>query len=200
MTTIIYCIENLVNHKKYIGKTRKTLCHRWYEHLSESKKGNNRLLYKSMRKYGEENFIIKEIEQCDDDQASERESYWIEFYNTYYLNDNSNGYNMTIGGDGQPRYEINDILDAFERVGTIQGAARELGCDRRIVRWALNREKGIVFSPNFHFSNDENFQKDVIDLYLNEKWSLRKIAKHYSCSRRTVTKIIKNNNIPIRKH
>lgn len=198
MTTIIYCIENHVNNKKYIGKTRKTLDQRWKEHLQECKRNNSRLLYKSMNKYGISNFSICELERCEDSLASARESYWIEKYHTYYLENNSCGYNMTPGGDGQPKYRVKDIIEAFENNKTIQGAARELGCDRRIVRWTLKREKGLSLSPVFHFSKDKEFEKQVIDLYINQQWSIRKIAKHYSCARRTVTKIIKNNNIPIR--
>jgi hypothetical protein len=48
-----------------------------------------------MRKYGIENFDIKEIECVDNKELSEREMYWIKYYNTYY-----DGYNATKGGEG----------------------------------------------------------------------------------------------------
>ena len=35
---LIYCIENKLNHKKYIGLTKRTSEDRWKQHLYESNK------------------------------------------------------------------------------------------------------------------------------------------------------------------
>lgn len=57
---IIYKITNLVNKKVYIGLTTCSLDYRWSRHITESKNVlNTKHLYKSMRKYGINNFIIE---------------------------------------------------------------------------------------------------------------------------------------------
>lgn len=54
----IYCITNLVNQKKYVGKTIYSITERFKEHCSDSKRERceKRPLYDAMNKYGIENF------------------------------------------------------------------------------------------------------------------------------------------------
>jgi hypothetical protein len=51
---------------------------------------DNYSFHVALRKYGQENFIWEILEECENDQLSERERYWISYYNTYY-----DGYNET---------------------------------------------------------------------------------------------------------
>jgi len=51
------------------------------------------VIKRAIHKYGKENFIIEEIEKCNQELLNEREKYWISFYNSY-----ENGYNSTLGG------------------------------------------------------------------------------------------------------
>lgn len=62
---IIYKITNSINGKVYIGLTTVTLEARWRGHIRDSRVCD-RHLYRSMRKYGLENFIIEEIDNTDD--------------------------------------------------------------------------------------------------------------------------------------
>ena len=50
-----------------------------------------------MNKYGYNNFIITQIEECENNKLDEREIYWIAQYKS---NDKNYGYNMTAGGGG----------------------------------------------------------------------------------------------------
>lgn len=94
----IYKITNDVNGKVYIGKTTKSVDERWKEHIKGSKRRRceNRPLYRAMNKYGIEHFSVETIEQCTDENASEREKYWIGYYRSFRY-----GYNATCGGDGK---------------------------------------------------------------------------------------------------
>lgn len=95
----IYKITNLITNKCYIGKTNNSE-RRWKDHqrlaFTEGHKEYNKTLYRSMRKYGIENFTFEIIEELEDYSISgEREKYWVAFYNSYH-----NGYNESEGGDG----------------------------------------------------------------------------------------------------
>lgn len=94
----IYCIENLVNHKRYIGLSTD-IDSRWKTHKRKLN-GNshvNEHLQSAWNKYGENNFDFSIIEKCKEENIKEREKYYISLYNTQ---DNKLGYNKTSGGDG----------------------------------------------------------------------------------------------------
>ena len=96
----VYKIINKTNGKLYIGKTVKTLKHRWDKHILMAKRKTNRCLYDAMNKYGYENFeIIKIGEAKDPKKLNELEIFYIDKHKTL---DRKYGYNMTAGGDGGP--------------------------------------------------------------------------------------------------
>ena len=124
----IYCITNLINSKKYIGKTSLTIDERFKEHCKDSQKERceKRPLYDAFRKYGIENFKIEEIEYLEDDsKLSEREVYWINELQTY----GHNGYNATKGGDGKILYDHNEILELYNLGYSTKQIKSKLGCD-----------------------------------------------------------------------
>lgn len=95
----IYKITNLINGKKYIGKTnnweRRQKDHKRLAFKKEHKE-ENKTLYKAIRKYGIEHFSFELIEKLEDYSiAGEKEKYWIKYYDSY-----KNGYNESEGGDG----------------------------------------------------------------------------------------------------
>lgn len=59
-----------------------------------------------MNKYGIQHFKIRELEFCSNAESSEREKFWINFYNSY----GSSGYNATLGGDGKNFLDYEKIL------------------------------------------------------------------------------------------
>lgn len=94
----IYCIENLINHKKYVGLS-KNILRRWADHRNKSinsvrEDDLNKPLYMAIKKYGLENFSFYILEECEENFLKKREIYWIEKLNSYY-----EGYNATLGGD-----------------------------------------------------------------------------------------------------
>lgn len=123
----IYCITNLVNQKKYVGKTTNSITERFKEHYSDSKRERceKRPLYDAMNKYGVENFIVEELEVVEDDNLlSEREIFWIQELQTY----GSKGYNATKGGDGKILFDYDKIIETYALVGTMTECAAKMHC------------------------------------------------------------------------
>lgn len=87
MSIGIYKITNQLNNKSYIGQSIH-IEHRWKEHQRQSA---NSVIAKTIRKVGIENFTFEILEICSPDDLDERESYWMNFYNSIA----PNGYNIT---------------------------------------------------------------------------------------------------------
>ena len=97
---ICYQITNLINNKRYIGMTSRSLALRWKDHCDNAsrKRLKNIALYAAINKYGIENFIVEEIASCIGDikDLSKLEAFLIHQENTQ----SPNGYNLTSGGEG----------------------------------------------------------------------------------------------------
>lgn len=103
----IYLITNNVNGKQYVGQTKSTIEHRFGQHISNSKRNRNDVIYKAIRKYGKENFKVEELfmvscKTVDElqDIINEKEIFYIKKHKTLI----PNGYNILIGGNVNPTY------------------------------------------------------------------------------------------------
>ena len=130
----IYCITNKVNNKKYIGKTITSINERFSKHKHDAFVQNSHYaIHVAMRKYGIENFLIEEIEQCSLEDLSEKEICWIKYYNTY-----ENGYNETLGGEGTLKYDYYKIYDLFKSGLNQTEIANIMNCERHTIKRVLN--------------------------------------------------------------
>lgn len=106
----VYVIKNLVNGKAYVGQT-KNPSSRKRSHFycakdsdkHQTKRCNQRPLYRAIRKYGEENFLFEILEECDDSIINEREQYWVAQLDSF---NPEKGYNLTRGGN--QNFEFSD--------------------------------------------------------------------------------------------
>lgn len=93
----IYRITNIIDNKCYIGKSLN-IEGRINDHKINRR--SNKHLQNAIKKYGIENFTFEILEECTKDNYSEREIYWIEYYDSM-----NNGYNETSGGEFEPGYK-----------------------------------------------------------------------------------------------
>lgn len=92
-------------YARYIGKSSIDIEHRRYDHFSllesdahRSRNGERDKLQNAYNKYGKENFtfeLVENLDDCSEEYISEREIYWISYYDSHH-----NGYNCTDGGEG----------------------------------------------------------------------------------------------------
>lgn len=90
----IYCIENLINHKKYVGQSIDIHA-RWKQHRSLLERGihSNEKLQNAWNKYGADNFVFYVVQENDVLELDYWEKYYISLYDSY-----KHGYNKDLGG------------------------------------------------------------------------------------------------------
>jgi len=87
---IIYCLTS-PSKKQYIGQTKRSLYKRVQEHC---KRSECVILYNAIVKYSIDNFDIRILIECSDDQLDIMEVLFIRLFNTVY----PYGYNVRTGG------------------------------------------------------------------------------------------------------
>lgn len=96
----IYCYENLINGKKYIGQS-KMLTIRIRDHERHFKEfefwfmGQNKSLWKAVKKYGRENFSFYIVQYCEESELDELEVFYIKELGSHK---SVHGYNFSWGG------------------------------------------------------------------------------------------------------
>lgn len=137
----IYKITNELTEKAYIGQSIQIET-RWKQHIYNAthfvEKEQNRKLYIAFHQDGIENFSFEVLEECEPTQTvlNEKERYWIQYYNTY-----NDGYNMTLGGQGEDswKYDPTLICQLWDEGLSVHEIMEIVGCCRTIVH---NRLKG----------------------------------------------------------
>ena len=159
----IYQITNHANGKIYIGKTERTIQERWYEHCRDCIKDRyyDRPLYRAMRKYGLSSFTIEVIEETNNPE--ERETFWIEQKGSFKY-----GYNATHGGDGKRYIDYDLVVATYNRLGSQNDTAKELGICDDSVR-AILRARGIETKTHAEVAK-EKFSKMVSMYSLNDEY------------------------------
>lgn len=173
----IYKITNKINNKIYIGKTSSTIQKRWKQHLSDYKRDSfeKRPLYNAMKKYGEENFSIEEIEEVEESLLSEREIYWIEYYNSY-----KNGYNATLGGEGTTLYNYQEIYDLYKSGLFIKEIAARLNACQETISYVLSSygiDKNEKLKRSYLKTEKPVIQLDKNNSFICQYLSLRQAAR-----------------------
>ena len=90
----IYKVTNIETKEVYIGKST-TIASRWINHI-KSAEGLDGVadsqFQRALRDYGVENFTWELLEEVPKEKLTEREKYWIQFFDTVHY-----GYNMKVG-------------------------------------------------------------------------------------------------------
>ena len=94
----VYIVQNLVNGKIYIGKTKFTCLERWEAHCYDASRDVDFRLHRAIRKYGRDNFAVYTLTATScEAELDALERVYIQLFSS---NCEEVGYNMTGGGDG----------------------------------------------------------------------------------------------------
>lgn len=191
----IYKIENLINHKKYIGLTNN-LTRRRLRHFTDLQRGchDNSFLQKEYIKYGKENFSFEKIFEGDitSKEISIKEQEYIKYYDSYL-----NGYNQNEGGNFGPtnggshliQADVLNILAVTEfmnRSGTILSQIFEVS-NTTIMRI----KKGINHCETYelYWKMSEKQRKEIFDIFCEANDLLLKLeSQHNIQSKRVLNK------------
>lgn len=173
----IYCITNLINGKRYVGKTTYSVTRRFQEHCRDYKKERceKRPLYDAMNKYGIENFVVEELLKCPNEELNSYEIMYIDKLETFHK-----GYNATKGGDGSILFDYNKIIETYKQGGTIIDCASTMQCSIDTVKKVLT----INNIPIRHIrsgccSEPKKVKQYSLDGTLIKEWDSITLAAHW---------------------
>lgn len=197
----IYCIENLINGKKYIGQTIKTIEQRWKQHITTSRNPNadKYPVHLAINKYGEKCFNVYLIDKYSYDTL-EKLKEKLNIQEIFYIEQNKTrdkefGYNLAIGGsiiqypyrkvkqftmDGQLVKHWNSIKEACDfyhiQCGNIVGCCTGLQKTSAGFVWRYDNDEFDKFNCKNH--NVKRIIKySVSGEYIDEYHSITEAAK-----------------------
>lgn len=167
----IYCIENIINGKKYIGQTIN-FYNRKHDHLSCLRHGRhqNTYLQHAWNKYGENNFAVYILQECTKDELDKLERYYIAKFCT---NDRCYGYNRESGGNSR-KFVSNNTRQLIS-----QNHADVSGENNPMFGHKLTKESIEKFSKNQNYINRKHRGIDSHMCSITEDVALA-IKKHFS--------------------
>lgn len=122
----IYCIENIINNKKYIGQSNNIKL-RWNSHKRELKNNISKSVYlqNAWNFYGETSFSFYILETCDIDKMDEKEIMYIKKYKSHF---SESGYNISWGGNA-PLKGVKHSLETRIKQSKVKKEAAKYGKD-----------------------------------------------------------------------
>ena len=160
-TYIIYKSTNMVNGKIYIGQTIKSLRRRASQHRTSAFSKNSQVkFHQAIRKYGFENFYFEQIDEARDwEEASNKERYYIEKYNSY-----TNGYNSDKGGNTRPvsddeRERVSQKLKGHFVSEETRKKIREARARQKPRTWSAEQKKEASIRFKKYFETHDGFNK-----------------------------------------
>lgn len=156
----IYCIENKLDGKKYVGLTKGTIQRRFKRHKELAKSNREKQhLHDALLLYGFDNFIVYELDSAISfEELCKKEKHWIKKLNT-----KNNGYNETDGGEGSSGRNLSEYTK--KKIGD-GNRGRIQTVEEKKQRSKSN--KGIHSGENNPFYK-KTHSKESIEKYLKHK-------------------------------
>ena len=191
MKGLIYKITNKVNEKAYIGQTRYTVEFRWKQHQFKKDKT---YFHNAIHKYGAENFTVEVLEECNIEDLNNREIFYIAKFDTF-----KNGYNLTIGGDGNRRLLLDDSYNEIKELYLSGFSSNKIAILYKVDKATIVKilkSLEVKLRSNKLSINNQEFQELVQDY--KSGYSLKMLAKRYDCDSKALGEYLKRKGIDLR--
>ena len=206
----IYVIKNDINDKVYVGQTIQTLKKRFNGHCCYSKSDRSDRMYikRAIHKYGKEHFSIELIEECPTELLNERESFWINKFDSY-----NNGYNLTLGGSESNSFSLHrlentiDIKKFRDYIIEFHPSANEVSSHFGICKCSVynlikrlgdDNLKLRSFTPRKTRGIEDINSDELISLY-EDGWSILDLVKKYHVRKNIISNYIKSKGIKVHR-
>jgi group I intron endonuclease len=189
----VYQIVNKINNKVYIGITTRSLKERFNQH-KYSRYSMDTKFSRALKKYGIENFEIQLLEDeiTSLEELYEKEKYYISNFNSFI-----NGYNSTIGGEGCKTVAVSaeEIINSYSILKSSTKVAQSLSIGENTVLRVLHNNNITLFGSGYEGTKRVDIN-EIIKEY-NKLKNFSKVAKVLNLSSNTVSKVLKEANIPL---
>lgn len=153
----IYLITNKVNNKVYVGQTITHLNRRMSKHYTNAKCNPSVTgVDGAIKKYGKNNFTVRILCNCANDQLNDLEKFYIQKYES---NNPDKGYNLTIGGEASWRYlNLNEeeVIKTYQKLKSITKTAQYYNCCHPSISDILHKNNIKVIREG-HVKNIEKY-------------------------------------------
>lgn len=188
---VVYLIEHKPSGKKYVGITIVTLNERWQRHCEQATRGTIKApnsLHAAIRKYGPEQFQIKQIDKGTTKGGLEDlERYWISKLNTLIphgfnisaggCSGGSNGKSITIDEINFPSHRLGAEYLARTRKISIAAAKARIRTGRIDVKAPPKPGEGLCKTPAYkawsrlvHGLLNPNSKRYTEDIQMHDSW------------------------------
>lgn len=214
MTKIFYLykITNIITTKVYIGQTtnpkNRWAAHKYASNYSKNKDQYNYHLYKSMRKYGIENFIFEIINQVETlEKINFLEKNNIKEFNSANRNF---GYNISKGGNGlntmsdETKKKLSQIHTGKKLSVKTKKKLSEINIGKKASEQTIKKMSQSMIGKNKGINNGMYGKrgargkitieqaKEIRQEYKLGNISMAKLGKKYNLSKRAILNIIHN--------
>jgi group I intron endonuclease len=203
----IYCIQNIINNKRYIGQTAH-IQYRWKQHLylahNSSQKGRQ-YIHKAIAKDGYQNFTFTVIDfGIDQSQADCLE---INYIIQYDSRNPEKGYNFRVGGyvserSEETRQKISEAckgrIISQKHKDKVSAALKGIPKTNSHRLAGAKARKGISTGPSSKRKFDDVTEQQIIQLY-QSGLSAADIGKQYNTRNNTICNILERHDIE-RRH
>lgn len=197
----IYCIENLINGKKYIGSATN-FKERWRIHLSDLRrnKHSNQRLQNSWNKYGEDSFKFYILVKCPKEYNIKLEQWFIDSTNPEYnicrvagsslglIRSEETRKKISIAGKGRVPFFTQEHKDNISRAK--KGVKRNLTDEERIKLVPKNRD--VYFNATFKIT------KPTGEIIIIERYS--NLLKYFNCGYTSPYRVLTGQRRTLYKH
>ncbi len=207
----IYCIENKINGKKYIGYTINPNV-RWKRHKLSALKSTNQYIHKAIRYYGADNFWFRCISYAF--TKEDGLAYEMEMIKLYKSNNKKYGYNLTEGGAGNFGHKhtektkkllsnlakkrigpLNSFYGKNHKQNTIENTRGENNKQSKLTEQSVIKLVNLYYTGNFteqDLANIFNVKRQTVnDIFRRKRWKhipidIVKLSKAKSLNRNKV--------------